>query len=102
MKSVVRWLARDRVPAYAVSYHKVNLWARQPGDGQMAIALVNASFDPAEDLVLAVRTQAERVRVFDMDAAERVVDSHGQDGPYRCFRLPRVEAWSVRLVVAVP
>ncbi|MCR4413467.1 MAG: hypothetical protein NUV77_13685 [Thermoguttaceae bacterium] len=102
MKSVMRWLSRDRLPAYAVSYHKVNLWARQPGDGRIAIALVNASFDPAEDLVLAVRTGAQRIRVLDMDAAERVVESDGQDGPYRHFRLPRVDAWSVRLVVAGP
>ena len=33
MKSVMRWLSRDRLPAYVASYHKVNLWARQPSEG---------------------------------------------------------------------
>ena len=56
IKSVMRWLSRDRLPAYVASYHKVNLWARQSGDGRLAIALVNATFDPANELSLALLT----------------------------------------------
>ena len=27
MKSIARWLSKDRLPAYVASYHKVNVWA---------------------------------------------------------------------------
>jgi hypothetical protein len=115
MKSVMRWLSREKLPAYVASYHKVNLWARQrPTEGAadgsanggaegsaggLAIALLNASFDPAEQLTLALLTTADTVRVFDMDGNEQTIRAGEGDGPYRHFVLPSVEAWSMRLVV---
>ena len=100
MKSVMRWLSRDQLPAYVASYHKVNLWARQPSEGHLAIALLNGSFDPADQLVLALLTQANEIKVIDMDCNEQVVRESGRDGPYRRFAIPRVEPWSARLVIA--
>lgn len=100
MKQVMRWLSRDRLPAYVASYHKANLWVRQPTGGPLAIAMVNASFDSADDLVLALLTQSETITVFDMDGRPTVVREAGCDGPYRRFTLPPVESWSARLVVA--
>ena len=99
MKAVMRWLSRDRLPAYVASYHKVNLWVREPQAGQVALALLNASFDTASDLELAIATTADQLRVFDMEAKERVVHARKTDGPYRHFVLPGVEPWSMRLVV---
>ena len=99
MKAVMRWLSRDRLPAYVASYHKVNLWAREPQNGHAAFALLNASIDAASGLELAINTKADRVRVFDMQAKERMVRATRTDGPYRRFGLPTVEPWSMRLVV---
>lgn len=99
MKSVMRWLSRDQLPAYVASYHKVNLWARQTSAGHMAIAMVNASFDPADELVLALLTPSAKITVIDMDGKSSVVPEGGRDGPYRRFTLPKVEPWSARLVV---
>lgn len=99
MKSVMRWLSRDRLPAYVVSYHKVNLWAREPKDGRIALALLDAGFDAANGLELAIATTADEVRVFDMQAKERVIKASTTDGPYRRFVLPAVEPWTMRLVV---
>ncbi len=99
MKSVMRWLARDRLPAYVASYHKVNLWVREPKSGRIAIALLNASFDAADGLDLAVATSAGEARVFDMQAKEQVIRASNTDGPYRRFVLPAVEPWTMRLVV---
>jgi len=99
MKAVMRWLSRDRLPAYVASYHKVNLWAREPNRGRTAIALLNASFDTADGLDLAVATSAEEARVFDMQAKERVIRASNTTGPYRRFVLPAVEPWTMRLVV---
>jgi hypothetical protein len=99
MKSVMRWLSRDRLAAYVASYHKVSLWARQPSEGRLAVALLNASFDPADALTLALQTSSDTIQVFDMDGKEQIVHESGRDGPYRRFSLPRVEPWSMRLVV---
>ena len=99
MKAVMRWLSRDRLPAYVASYHKVNLWAREPSRGRIALALLNASFDAADGLDLAVATSADEARVFDMQAKEHVIRASNTDGPYRRFVLPAVEPWTMRLVV---
>ena len=98
MKSVMRWLSHDRLPAYVASYHKVNLWARQPAEGRLAIALVNATFDPADELSLALLTSSEEITVYDMEGRKQTVRATGCDGPYHRFTLPSVEPWSARLV----
>ena len=59
----------------------------------------NDSFDPAENVVLMLRTDQTRIRVFDMDGRETTVDAGGADGPYRKFVLPRVGPWEMRLLV---
>jgi hypothetical protein len=99
MKAVMRWLSQDRLPAYVASYHKVNLWAREPDRGRIAIALLNASFDAADGLDLAVATSADEARVFDMQAKEHVIRASNTNGPYRRFVLPAVEPWTMQLVV---
>jgi hypothetical protein len=102
MKSLMRWLSRDRLPAYVASFHKVNLWARQPGARGLVVVLVNSSFDPAGELKVALRTTADRLRVFDLKGREESARSARADGPYRFFSLPVVEPWGMRLLVADP
>ena len=58
MKSVMRWLSRDRLPAYVASFHKINLWVRDPGGPGIALALTNSCLDPARDVALLIRTDA--------------------------------------------
>lgn len=99
MKAVMRWLSRDRLPAYVVSYHKVNLWTREPQDGRVATALLNASFDAAHRLELALVTTGREARVVDMQGASQVIHATSTDGPYRRFTLPMMEPWSMRLVI---
>ena len=99
MKAIMRWLSRDQLPAYVASYHKVNLWARQTGDGNLGVGLLNASFDAASGLELAVATTAEEAHVFDMEARKQMVRAVRAEGPYRRFVLPAVEPWAVRLVI---
>ncbi|MGA2255837.1 MAG: hypothetical protein ABSG53_14420 [Thermoguttaceae bacterium] len=102
MKSIARWLSKDQLPAYVASYHKVNLWARQPPSGCLAIALVNTSFDSADDLSLALLTRADQITVYDMEGKAQVVRVAGRDGPYHQFTLPHVPSWSACLVTTAP
>ena len=60
MKSVMRWLSRDRLPAYVASFHKANVWVRPAADGSLCVAVVNSSFDPAKELTVALRTDCEQ------------------------------------------
>jgi hypothetical protein len=102
MKSIMRWLSRDRLPAYVASFHKANLWARETAEGQLTVALTNSSFDPATDLTVVLRTSARQLRMFDMAGREITVPAQRTDHPYQHFRLPAIEPWTMRLLVTVP
>jgi hypothetical protein len=99
MKSLFRWLSKDSLPGYIASFHRINLWIREPRNGKTALALTNSSFDPARDLVLMVRTESKSVKVYDMECRETTIMSSGSDGPYQRFVIPYVDPWQMRLVI---
>jgi len=100
MKAIMRWLSKDALPAYVASFHRMNLWVRQPGTGTVAIALLNAYLDPAQDVELLARTESDVLRVTDMRGAETEVKAGRTDGPYRRFTLPAVPPWEMVLAIA--
>ena len=102
VKAIMRWLARDTLPAYVASYHKINLWVRERGDGDVAIAFTNSSFDPAVDVTLMIPTDKSELTVFDMACRATRVPAGNSDGPYRAFVIPRVEPWEMRLITSQP
>ena len=99
MKSVFRWLSKDKLQGYIASFHKVNLWIRAPDNGKTALAFTNSSFDPAKNLVLMLLTTKETIKVYDMQCKETIIRSSGTDGPYRKFVIPEVGPWEIRLVL---
>ena len=99
MKSVFRWLSKESLPGYIASFHKINLWIREPQDGKIALALTNSSFDPATDVTLILRTENKTIRLYDMRCKETIIQSSGVDGPYQKFIIPEVEPWQMRLVI---
>lgn len=99
MKSVFRWLSKDSLPGYISSFHKMNLWIREPENGRIALALSNSSLDPATDVVLMLKTEKRTIRVYDMQCHESIVNASGEDGPYRRFVVGKVDPWQMRLVV---
>lgn len=74
-------------------------WMPEPRRGPVALALLNASFDTATGLELAVATPSERLRVFDMEAKDKFLRASRTVGPYRHFQLPAIEPWTLRLIV---
>jgi hypothetical protein len=97
MKSVFRWLSRDTLPGYINSFHRINLWIRKPQNGKIVLAFTNASFDPAENIELMLRTKNTSISIYDMRCSQMVVQSSGSDGPYRKFIIPMVDPWQIRL-----
>ena len=56
-----------------------------------SLALLNASFDAANGLDLAIATTADEAHAFKMQGKEHVIRASHPDGPYRRFVLPAVE-----------
>ena len=101
LKALFRWLSRDSLDAYVASFHRINLWTRRPRQGQLAVAILNASLDPAEKLELRLRTRKPSVSVFDMRGRERRIRTERiESAPYRRVVLDTTPAWTMRLVIA--
>jgi len=99
MKSVMRWLSRDQMPAYVGSFHKINLWSRQLQDEAGPLAMTNSSHDTATNVIFWMRTDKQQIRVVDMDCQKIVIATTGTDGPYRKFIIPVIGPWQMRLVI---
>ena len=99
IKSVFRWLSRETMAGYIGSFHKINLWIREPVDGKIALAFTNSSFDPAIDVTLLLKTTGNTIKVYDMNSKETIITTIGKDGPYQKFVIPYVDPWQMRLVI---
>ena len=99
IKSVFRWLSNNQLPGYIESFHKINMWIRQPKDDKITLAISNSSFDAAKNVSLMLHTKNTTIRVYDMDCKETVISSSGTDGPYKKFIIPNVDAWQIRLII---
>jgi hypothetical protein len=100
LKSIMRWLSRDRLPGYVRSFHKVTPLIRKSENGEVALALANANFDPAEKVELLLRTDQKTLTAIDCRGKRTKIDFDGTDGPYRRFVIPRIEPWEVQLVIS--
>lgn len=99
MKSIFRWLSKDSLPGYISSFHRINLWIREPQDGKIALSFTNSSFDAAEDVILMLLTENKKISLYDMECNETVIQSSGTDGPYQKFVIPFVDPWQIRLAI---
>ena len=100
MKSVMRWLSKDKLLAYVASFHKMNLWVRKTEKGTLAVAITNSYLDTAKDVTLMLLTDKEEISVFDMKCSEAKVQACGADEGYKKFTLPPIEPWQMRFIIA--
>ena len=98
LKSVMRWLSKDTLPAYVSSFHRVNVWARETEPGRYAIALLNAYLDPAAGLEIQIRTECDALEHFDQACAQTTVRALDRQGPYARFVLPALAPWELALL----
>jgi hypothetical protein len=98
MKNIFRWLSHDELPGYVASYHKINLWIREPVNGNCSLAFTNSSFDAAKDVVLMLRTDKTALRMYDMQCNTTLIRSIERDGPYQKFVINNVDPWEARLL----
>ena len=98
LKSVMRWLSKDTLPAYVASFHRVNLWVRETQPGRYAVALLNAYLDPAASLEIRIKTDRDTLDFFDKTCARTTVQALDRQGPYQRFVLPTLPPWEVVLL----
>lgn len=98
MKSVFRWLSKDKLTGYIASLHKINLWIREPQNGTTVLALSNSSFDEARNVELMLKTSNTKINVYDMECNPVEIHASGEEGGYRKFVIPKVDPWQMRLI----
>ena len=86
IKSIFRWLSKDRLPGYIGSFHKINLWIREPKDNKIALAFANSSFDPAENVILMLRTNNNSIELYDMKSEKTLIKIFGGRRPLSKIR----------------
>lgn len=99
LKNVLRWLSKDRLPAYISSYERAHIWVREPdADGNLSMLVYNATYDDSENMTVKIRTDSQKIAVYDKSCKPILLTSTATDGPYREFTLPAVRAWNVALL----
>jgi hypothetical protein len=99
MKALVRWLSRERLPAYIENYVKAALWCRTTAEGKPGMLLVNPSLDQAIGLTLLAHTGDDSLALIHMDNSNESLPPIGEDGPYTRYILPRLDPWEAILLV---
>ena len=99
LKNVLRWLSKDRLPAFISSYERAHIWVREPdGNGDLSMLVYNANYDDSENMTVTIRTESEKISAYDKSCKPTVLSSTGTDGPYHEFTIPVVRAWDVLLL----
>jgi len=97
VKSICRWLSRDRLPAYVSSFHKVSLWCRRDHQGLLALCVLNASMDRVARVRLHVRVE-HGYTLLRANGGEQVVQIVGRDGEYGILEVPVLDPWEMVLL----
>jgi hypothetical protein len=64
----------------------------------VALAMLNGSFDVAQEVTLMLKTTHQQLRVTDTELREETVTASGNDGEYQRFVIPQIGPWDIRLV----
>jgi len=99
LKSVCEWLSADTQPVTIESYARVVVWARGRGE-RFNFVLLNASWDPVDQLTLRLRSSAQVITVIGMDGSAEPVKAEADTGHPGQVRvtLNRVDPWSLLLL----
>jgi hypothetical protein len=98
MKSVFKWLTRNNIAGYVASFHKINLWIREPQNDNVAGAFIHPSYNVAKDVVLMLKTSKTKLKLYGIDCRETIISSSGQEEGYQKFIIPNIGPWEIRLV----
>jgi len=97
LKTLTRWLSRDRLPAYVSSFHKAALWCRRDHEGRLAMLVINITLDRVSGMRLAVNVEQDW-SALRTDGTSSPVSAVDRDGAYTVLELPEMGPWEMLLV----
>lgn len=98
LKAICQWLSNDSLPVVVESYARVVVWARHDDQGNLVLVLLNASLDPAPELVLRVQTNSVQVQQLAMTGAEQTVTAQASGPNHVILTLHTIAPWSMHLL----
>ncbi len=98
VKTLFRWLSKDRLPAYVESHSSAAVWCRTDGKGRLAAMVLNTSLDPAKSIDLLALTEGEDLVLVRMNGKEEPLPASGTDGPYGRYTITNLLPWEIALV----
>ena len=101
VKSLFRWLSRDRLPAYVASYTRTGLWCREDAGGRPAFLLINASLDTAEETELMALTDGAPLILVRTDCGEEILPAAGLEGAYTRYFLSPLKPWEMVMLTGL-
>jgi len=98
LKAICQWLSNDTLPVVVETYARVVVWARHDDQGRLVLVLLNASLDPAPELVLRVRTSSIQVQHLTMTGAEHILTAQASGPDHVVLNLQHIAPWSMHLL----
>lgn len=98
MKEVTRWLSKDKLPAYVVSYNRASIWNRSDADGNPAILVLNTSTDSVDDISVAVTGDSASLYALYMDGRNEILPSKAGTSGYMTYQISRLDPWQAVLL----
>lgn len=98
LKAAVRWLSKDRLPAYVASYSRTAIWCRTDADGHLAMLVLNASTDSTDDITIAVAGAANPLRVLCMNGMESIPTPNTGTPGYTTYEIGHLDPWQAALI----
>ncbi|PIZ14738.1 hypothetical protein COY52_11180 [Candidatus Desantisbacteria bacterium CG_4_10_14_0_8_um_filter_48_22] len=98
IKTLLRWLSKDTLPAYVSSFHKIAVWCRRDKKGRPALLLLNCSLDIAEKVRVNILEDANNLTLIHTDMSAEKIKRMRIDKPYSVFEIKELHPWEIVLL----
>ena len=99
IKNVLRWLSRDRLPAYVDSFHLIHIRARVLENNEIVLALINTTYDKADNVNIFVNTTKNIVELVNQHNEKTSLRSYADAPEGKIFQIPQIEPYSICLLM---
>jgi len=98
LKNIMKYLSKNKLSSYVSTYHNVLLFDRSVDN--VAILLVNYSYDRVEDLEICINGDIKEICITNIDMGSVNIKQNSFDGAYSKFIMPKMDMWSTLLITS--
>jgi len=99
IKKIFRWLSGDTLPGWVDSCHRSGLWLRPRPDGGINATVLNASMDPAGEMIVTLKTHMKLATLYRLEHEPVQLTATDHRDGYTRFMLPDLDHWSIGYLV---